>query len=396
MKIGVDASFLRKPGTGIGVVTEQTLREFSRLPEALRHRFVLYSDGDVDIPYLPSERFETRVFLPWWRRDDVPRRILWERRLPKEAARDGCDAFLSLSQSATVFPKRLGIRHTMVVHDVVPLLFPEYRGRVTNRLHTGLIGRAVPRADRIVAVSETTKRELASVLDIPEGRILVASPDCLSIFRDPVSDGDLHRVMQAYNLESGYYIYHGGGLEIRKNTEGLLRAYAELLGKREDVPPLIISGKVHPKDNRLATDVSGLIRSLGLGDRVKLLGFVPEGDLPALYRGAVCFAYPSRYEGFGLPVVEAMAVGTPVLAGRDSGAIPEIVGDAALLVDIDRPEDIAAGLSRLLDSATFRADLVGRGKERVRDFSWRRFAETILNTLIPDREAKDTSDSKRI
>lgn len=383
MKIGIDASFLRKPGTGIGVVTEQALRVLSCLSEALEHRFVLYADGEIDSSYLPSERFEARVFLPWWKRDDVPRRILWERRLPKEALSDGCEAFLSLSQSAAVFPKVSGIRHTMLVHDIVPILFPEYLRKATNRRHAGMIENAIPKADHIVAVSKTTARDLVTNLGVPENRIVVASPDCLPIFRNPVSDDDLRRVLQAYDLKPGY-IYHGGGLEIRKNTENLLRAYADLVGKRDDIPPLVISGKIHERKNRLATDVRSLIRKLGIGEHVKLLGFVPESDLPGLYKGARCFVFPSRYEGFGLPVLEAMAIGTPVIAGRISGAVPEIAGNAALLVDTEIPSEIGGAIERLLNDSTVCENLIERGHERMKDFSWERFAQIILSTIIQD------------
>jgi len=383
MKIGVDASFLRKPGTGIGVVAEQTLRTFSRFPEAAQLRFVLYLDGETDIPYLPSDRFERRLFLPWWKRDDVPRRILWERGLARQATADGCEAFVSLSQSALIFPDRSSLRHVMVIHDIVPFLFPSYQAKMADRLHAGMIGKAVPRAQRILAVSETTKRDLVMNMGISEERIVTAYPDCPPVFRDPVSDGDIRRVLGKYGLEPGY-IYHGGGLEVRKNTERLLRGYADIVKRRDAVPILVISGRIHARRNRLATDIRGLIRKLGLGDRVKPIGFVPEEDLPALYRSAVCFAFPSLYEGFGLPIVEAMAVGTPVLAGRTAGAVPEIAGNAALLVDTGRSEEIASGLGRLLDDPTFREKLIGRGKERSRDFSWERFAGTLLKTVMSD------------
>ena len=385
MKIGVDASFLRKPGTGIGVVTTRVLRVLASLPEAENHQFVLYLDEDADTSYLPGERFKKRVFLPWWTRDDVPRRILWERQLPREVLSDGCEAFFSLSQSSTVFPKPRGIRHVMLVHDIIPFLFPAYQGKFTHRIHARRIESALPRADHLLAVSQTTKRDLSINIGIPEDRIDVAYPDCAPIFREEVTDDELDRVLRKHGLKAGY-IYHGGGLEIRKNTEGLLRAYADLVNKRDDMPPLVISGKIHEKKNRLATDVHGLIRKLGIGERVKLLGFVPESDLPALYRGARCFVFPSRYEGFGLPVLEAMAIGTPVIAGRTAGAVPEIAGNSALLVDTETPSEIGGAIARLLDDPTVCENLIERGHERMKDFSWERFARIILSTIIQDTD----------
>jgi len=391
MVIGIDASFLRKPGTGIGQVTEQSLLALSRLPEAARHRFILYLEEYEDISSFLPGNFEKQVFLPRWTRDDVPRRILWERKLAEKAALDGCDAFISLSQSATVFPKESGIRHIMVVHDIVPILFPEYRGKLTNRIHARVVAGAIGNADRIIAVSNTTKRDLALNLRVPEERIAVAYPDCAPRFRKAVSEAEADHVVRKYGIGPGY-VYHGGGLEIRKNTERLLRAYAMLRKDRDHVPPLVISGKIHAKNNPLATDVQDIVDRLGIGEHVKLLAFVPEEDLPALYRGALFFAFPSLYEGFGIPIVEAFAAGTPGLAGQTSGSVPEIAGSAALLVETRDVAAIAVGLERLLDDAPLRETLAERGRERLGKFSWEIFARTLFSeavTAMPDGSDPD-------
>lgn len=186
-------------------------------------------------------------------------------------------------------------------------------------------------------------------------------------------------MLTKYGLKQGY-LYHGGGLEIRKNTEGVLRAYAALYQEHKkrlsSIPPLVISGTVHAKTNVLATDVASLIAELGLGERVKLLGRVPERDLPALYRGAKMFVYPSRYEGFGLPVLEAMSMKCPVIASSVA-SLPEVCGEAALLVD---PEDflaIAIAMDRLLTEKKLREILVQQGQQQARRFSYAQFTERI-------------------
>ncbi|NTW45539.1 MAG: glycosyltransferase family 4 protein [Candidatus Moranbacteria bacterium] len=389
MTIGIDASFLRKPGTGIGQVTEQTLRALGRLPGSAEHRFLLYLEEDTDISFLP-ENFEKRVFLPRWTRDDVPRRILWERSLPVRVLSGGCETFISMSQSSAVFPKGR-VRHVMVVHDIIPFLFPAYRGRMTNRLHVARILHGIERADRIVAVSGATKRDLSLNLGIPEGRISVAYPDCAPRFREPVTQAETDRVLGTYALSPGY-LYHGGGLEVRKNTGRLLEAYAELRSRRGDVPPLVISGRVHSGRNPLATDVGKELKRLGLGDSVRLLGFVPDADLPALYASARAFLFPSLYEGFGLPIVEAMAVGTPVLAGFGAGSVPEVSGDAVLLVEPDKVDEIGKGIERLLDDDAYREALVSKGRERVRAFSWETFATGLIRVATDQPEHTNLAD----
>lgn len=387
MNIGIDASFLRRPGTGIGQVTYNFLRKAGEYRDrdsmAKDSEFFLYCEEEPNSDLELPENFHIRSFLPFWKRDDVPRKMLWERSLGKQASRDNCTAFLSLSQSSAIMPE--GIRHIMIVHDLIPRLFPEYVDTLTRKLHWKAIERGIGKADRIIAVSKTTRTDVVSELGVPEERVAVAYPDCDPRFRTETGpDADTDRVMGKYALAPGY-IYHGGGLEIRKNTEGLLRAYAAMRKRQgRRLPPLVISGKIFPKDNRLATDVRGIMRDLDLEESVILLGFVPGEDLPELYRGASMFVYPSLYEGFGLPVLEAFASGAPVIAGR-AGSIPEIAGDAALLVDPTKTDEIAAGLVRLHGDVSLRAQLAEKGKRRAGDFSWDTFLETTLRIIQDDR-----------
>ena len=387
MKIGINASFLRKPGTGIGQVTFSFLQALKAVRPA-GVEFVLYTQEPTDIA-LP-ENFEVKSFLPrWWRRDDVPRQLLWERELASRARRDGCDVFLSLYQSATVFSsyklktKNYTLpKHIMVVHDIIPKLFPEYLGSLSRRWHWRGIERGIRKADHIIAVSQSTEEDIEKHLGVVPERISIAHPGLSPIFATPASDEQVSETLARYGLERGY-IYHGGGLEIRKNTQAVLEAYALLRGDPTvaHMPPIVISGQIHPKANPLATDVVGLIESLSLGHAVYLLGRVPEADLPALYRGASLFIYPSLYEGFGLPPVEAFSQSTPVIASRAS-SLPEVCGDAALLVDPGELDDIAAALRRLLNDAELRAELGERGYQRSQDFSYARFVETIIKRCL--------------
>ncbi|MBP9751680.1 MAG: glycosyltransferase family 4 protein [Candidatus Moranbacteria bacterium] len=413
MRIGIDASFLRKPGTGIGQVTANFLQKLAESTvnsqQSTDCRYVLYCEEAPALRFGLPENFEVKAFLPkWWKRDDVPRRTLWERELSKRAQEDGCDVFLSLSQSSVIFKKskiknqKSSIRHVMVVHDIIPRLFPKYLGTFTRKLHWKAVEKGIRSADRIIAVSEKTRADLVSELGIPEEKIAVAFPDCDPSFRVGATSDDILRVMKKYALEPGY-IYHGGGLEIRKNAERLLHAYAALHTKRQEardkrqgaegseeqknnVPPLVISGKVFPASNTLATDVRGIVRKLGLEESVVVLGFVPDEDLPALYHGASFFTYPSLYEGFGLPVLEAFSCGTSVLAGR-AGSVPELAGDAALLVDPESEEAILHGMERLLDDDALREDLSKKGRVRAQDFSWDAFTGKVVDCLIAEESS---------
>lgn len=380
MRIGINASFMRKPGTGIGQVTVHFIQKLTE-PAINRERstFVLYTEEPVDVK-LP-ENFEVRSFLPLWKRDDLLRKWLWEKQVVREAKRDGCDAFLSLYQSASVASGNM--RHTMIVHDLIPRLFPEYQGNIRQRLHWRAVERAILRADSIIAVSESTKHDLVE-FGVAHESITVASPDTAPVFHRDLSPEEENRVMATYKLVPGY-IYHGGGLEIRKNTEGLLRAYAMLASKEKQgvlgaaLPPLVISGKIFAENNVLATPVKRLVRELGLTGHVRLLDFVPETDLPALYKNALFFVYPSLYEGFGLPVLEALSMSVPVLTS-DVSSLPEVAGNAALYIDPQEVDSIASGLERLLLDAPLRHSLSEAAAQERRRFDWKTFTETILRS----------------
>lgn len=411
MRIGINASFLRKPGTGIGQVTANFLKKLAEYyVSGITYqgnaqymiqdtKYVLYTEEPINIQ-LPSN-FENKYFLPrWWKRDDVPRKWLWEKQLAKEAIKDKCDVFLSLYQSSTSFenyklPASSELqrgeqttnsklpRHVMVVHDIIPRLFPEYRGTLVRAGYWKSVENGIKKADHIIAISGQTKKDLVRELHIAEENITVAFPDVAPRFREQVSSETVAAVLGKYGLSSGY-IYHGGGLEVRKNAETLLRAYRSLCDKfsisNSEIPKLIISGKIFDTTNTLATDVHGLIKELHLEGRVKLLGFVPDEDLPALYRGALFFVYPSFYEGFGLPVLEALCQNVPVLAANSS-SLPEVGGDAVLYFDPTDTQALANQMERLLTDETLRATLVAKGVMQTKKFTWEAFMQKIFTTL---------------
>ena len=394
MKIGINASFLRKPGTGIGQVTANFLKKlaeyyvsgsmYQRDTQYKTHnaKYVLYSEEPVDWE-LP-ENFEVKSFLPkWWKRDDIMRKWLWEKQVAHEATKDGCDVFLSLYQSATVFKPI--IKHIMIVHDIIPRLFPEYRGNFRQAFHWRMVERGIQKAEHIVAISQHTQSDLVREFGISEKKVSVAYLDSAPQFYTIPSETSVNDTLKKYGLTKGY-IYHGGGLEVRKNSGKLLRAYAKLVlkhtqslgsARNDKVPPLVISGKIFPKTNQLATDVEGLVKELGLEENVKLLGFVPDQDLPSLYRGALFFVYPSLYEGFGLPVLEALRMGLPVLTS-DTSSLKEVGGEAALYVDPQNITGLALKMELLTMNETLRAALVSKSTAQTAQFSWENFTRKIL------------------
>ncbi|PJA88607.1 MAG: glycosyltransferase family 1 protein, partial [Candidatus Moranbacteria bacterium CG_4_9_14_3_um_filter_36_9] len=192
------------------------------------------------------------------------------------------------------------------------------------------------------------------------------------------------RVLKKYKLAPGY-IYHGGGLDVRKNTESVIRAYKILRDKFSrsfygHFPKLVISGKLRPEMAPLITDVKKISRELNLTKEIKFIGFVPQKSLPAIYKNASMFVYPSKYEGFGLPILEAMNQGTPVITAKTS-SLPEVGGDAVLYCNPDDIYELVMIMKNVLTNEDLRRTLSERGKERAKNFSWNKFVKKVLNIV---------------
>lgn len=260
----------------------------------------------------------------------------------------------------------------MTIHDLSAHVEPSWHVNENTAMHRVKEQFAITRADRIIAVSEATKRDIVQYLGIPAERISVVYEAADPAFH-PQRGAALDDALARYGLRPGRYILSVGTLEPRKNYVRLIEAYARLRARLPDAPPLVIAGGYGWRyDNILATPGHA-----GVAQSVRFLGRVPDEDLPALYAGAAVFAYPSLYEGFGLPVLEALACGTPVVTSNTS-SLPEVLGDAGLLSVPYDTEAIAAAMARPLTDPALAAGLRAAGPRRAAQFSWARAArETI-------------------
>jgi len=260
------------------------------------------------------------------------------------------------------------------VYDLTPMLFPDWHTRSNRAGFERKMRYVRAQGQMVIAVSEHTKRDLMKVLAIPERQIQVVYGGVDPRYR-PIHDrGEINRVTRKYGLSGSGYILHVGTLQPRKNLVRLIEAYAMMLDRCGDrTPPLVLVGG----RGWLYEEIFQSVERLGLQRQVIFTGFVDREDLPALFNGALFFVYPSLYEGFGIPVLEAMACGVPVIASNVS-SLPEIMGEAGVLVDPTDTEGLAGALITLLDAPEQRRRQRAAGLARAALFSWERAARETL------------------
>jgi len=236
------------------------------------------------------------------------------------------------------------------------------------------VRRSAREAAQVIALSEYARSDIIDTYRVSPEKVSVIPLAAPAHFRPINDEQELQRVRQTYGIE-GDYILSVGAIQPRKNLSRLVAAYSRLRRANPEgkLPRLVLVGKcAWLYDETLRT-----IKELEVSNSVVLTGYVPEADLPALYSGALCFVYPSYFEGFGLPPLEAMKCGAPVIVGNKT-SLPEVVGDAGLLVDPFEVDDIAAAIEKVISDSNLRAQLRVKGLERAKLFDWR---ETARQTL---------------
>ena len=271
-----------------------------------------------------------------------------------------------------------------IFHDMTYKVYPEtVRTRTRMMLNANMLN-ACKRADKIIAVSEFTKQEIMKYLPVEADRIVVMPNGVkLDKFRPDYTEEEVAAARERNHLPEKYLLYLGT-LEPRKNIERLIDAYGLLRKEQEDVPKLVLAGR----KGWLYDTIFEKVKTLGLEQDVIFTGYVSNADAPLLMKGAVAFVFPSIYEGFGMPPLEAMACGTPVLTSNVS-SLPEVVGDCGVLVDPYSVDEIKEGLKRLVNDDKLRADLSERGIRRAQTFTWERSAEIVCKVF---RELQEETD----
>ena len=371
MRIGIDARFItRYPRRGMGNYSLHVVAELVRLsPETEFFLYISAPDKEQELPNAVNVTV---------RRLSMPSYPLWEQvALPRAAIRDRLDILHCLGNTAPlVIPS--SIQFVLTLHDVMFLQSGAVVPKPTNhyqalgRLYRGFIGpRAARLADQVITVSDFSRRDIFEMIPgLDPARVHVTYQSCDSIFKQVPS---LPFLRSARAVGDQPYIFALGADDPRKNTLRLVKAYLKLLKRHEIHHDLVISGYA----NWEQSEAYNAVKIAGAIDRVKFFSFISMEELVELYRNATLFVYPSLYEGFGIPLLEAFSSGCPVIASNVT-SIPEVGGDAAIYVDPLSEEEISAAIYRLIQDNDLRQSLIQCGHDRALEFNW---AETARQTL---------------
>lgn len=365
MRIGIDATALPFQRTGVANYVFGLLRGLAGVDRD--NAYVVFAKSIHIAQFgidLPNFRF-----VPI----DLPARglrLAWEQLgLPRQVRTHRLDL---LHSPHYTMPLRHTARAVVTFCDMTFLLHPELHQSVKRVYFPAMMRWSARHADRLITISESTRRDLVRMWGIDPGRV-TAVPLAAAAEYQPAKPAAIAAACARYGLRPGEYILYVGVLEPRKNVDRLVAAFGRVANRLGELD-LVIAGK----RGWMYDQIFAQVEALGLADRVRFTGYVAQQDLPGLYGGARLFAYPSRYEGFGLPVLEAMRCGVPVVTTNVS-SMPEVAGDAALLVDPDDTIGLAAAMVRLVDTPSFAEELARRARERAAGFSWERCArETRL------------------
>ncbi|MCP4642132.1 MAG: glycosyltransferase family 4 protein [bacterium] len=365
MRVGYDIGPIAHAPTGVGNFAYQLLKH------------LLDIEADVSLT-----GFSASAHTPWlrelagripYRRIPVPARVMY--RLWDMFPRPAVDSFLGgvdvYHATNYYLPPCKHARTVLTIYDLAFLARPELASPKIVGPFSRLVRRFARRADAVVACSEQTKKDIVRLLDVPEDRVSVvygAVDDSVAAV-EPSEARD--RLREQYGIDSPYILFVGT-LEPRKNIPTLVEAFAKLA--KELPHQLVLVGG-------LGWNTEPILRAIETGgcrDRIVRPGYVPAEDLPLFYSGADVLALPSHYEGFGLPLLEAMTCGCPVVAANNS-SIPEVVGDAALMHDADDAAGLANALRRVLTEDSLADALRERGRARALEFTWLRAAEQTMD-----------------
>lgn len=378
MTLYVEGSSMLKQRTGVGQYTKRLIEAYvDEYPdEKVRvFGFKFFTQGDPEYPIKLTKNFKYninrwlpgRVYNQLYKYSLAPPIDILQAAKPK-------DTFFY--PNFITFPSLYNRRSMVIVHDLSFVHYSQYAHPKDLPFKLKYTPKSVARAAMVVTISENSKREIIEHYKVPARKIAIIHPGVDADFFKPASQNKIQVVKSKYNLPKKYILY-AGTIEPRKNIDGLLKAYDALPKKLRDNYGLVLAGGKGWKDDGIVERITAL-QAKGL--KIVLTGYLPDDDLPSIHTGASLFVFPSYYEGFGMPPLEAMACGTPVVSA-DNSSLPEAVGKAGLLVQATNPNSLSSAIERGLTDEALRKKLIAAGHAQVKKFSWGNSAQELKAAL---------------
>lgn len=353
MRIGFDAKRAFTNTTGLGNYSRSTINGLARhFPD---HEYALYTPTRGDVQYAPPDTADIRLPSSIWSKQ---LKSYWRTfGLGKRLVKDGIELFHGLSNEIPVGIEKTGVRSVVTIHDLIFMRYPELYPAMDRRIYFRKVRNAVRAADRIIAISRQTRDDILELTDADEQKIRIIYQGCHPWFHKKASPETLGNTRKKYDLPPAYLLYVGT-IEERKDLLTIVRAIHE---HHIDIPLVAVGRK---------TDYFGQVKRYMEQHRVKNIFFhhhIDNADLPAVYQQAEAFIYPSRYEGFGIPVLEALNSGTPVITTR-GGCLEETAGAGGLFMEPGNAEELAMLIKKILDDSELRERLITGGSGHALEF----------------------------
>lgn len=363
MKVGIISESLSRHTTGVGTYTFNLISEISKICPNESLSLINYTDHEV---FNSLNKTIVGSFV-----NNLPKKsYIWNLYLQLKLKSNDLDLDIIHSpENASLFTKLHDQKKVITAHDNMAYSFPIYS--VTGVRYKFLFPEALRTSDRIIAVSNSVKKNLIQMYNLPDDKIKVVYEAADKSFK-PLSNKIVENIRQKYNLHFPFILYVGS-LEIKKNIPSLIAAFYMIKKKNINHKLVITAQKNTPNFN----DIFKKVVELNIITEIVFIGKVPKEDLPSLYNAADLFVFPSLYEGFGLPPLEAMSCGTPVITSNVY-SLPEVVGDAGILVSPYNIDELSNLMYEVLTNNELKSDLAERGLKRAKMFSWKMCAKETL------------------
>ncbi|MDW8849261.1 glycosyltransferase family 1 protein [Flavobacterium sp. MMLR14_040] len=376
MKILIDFTQIPLKKVGVGVYAMSLLKEINKIKKSEEYFVAVLNDDYEVIELLKESNVFKIIYLKKIFRRLVFRFLFEQFYLPILILKNKIDVVHSLHYSFPILPMK--VKKVVTLHDMTFFLYPNFHKKINVFFFTNMIKFSVKCCDEIICVSEATKRDVFNILNVKKDlrEKFVVVPLGVDDRKEIVLNGKDSNILLKHSLEPKKYLLFIGTIEPRKNIKSILEAYSMIHEKYLDYKLVIVGRKGWHYDNVYQT-----VEELKLGDRIVFTDFVTENEKNNLLANCYLFLYPSFYEGFGIPVLEAMSFGIPTITSKIS-SMPEVSGDAAILIDPYNVKEIADGITLLIDDKFLYQDLVAKSLKQVKKFTWNQMATSTMKAYL--------------